>query len=181
MTTSNFSLRSSISLLEKTPRLLRSWLLNLNDEWIHARPTEDAFSPFDVVGHLIHGEKTDWIPRLHMILEHGTEKPFEPFDPTGMQSENEGRTMNSLLDEFEKLRRQSLAELSSFSITVADLDRTGLHPALGEVTLRQLISCWVAHDMSHVSQIANALAERYRVDVGPWVDYLGIYRARVDQ
>jgi len=172
----NFSLRASINLLEKTPRLLRSWLLNLSDEWVHARIDDDTFSPFDVVGHLIHGERTDWIPRIHTILEHGTEKEFEPFDRFAMLAENEGRTIGGLIDEFEKLRHQSLAELASLSLKVEDLDRSGMHPSLGEVTLRQLLAAWVAHDMSHVAQIARALAERYRNDVGPWVDAMGIYR-----
>ena len=128
------------------------------------------------MGHLIHGEKTDWIPRVHMILEHGTEKEFAPFDRFAMLGENEGRTIGGLIDEFEKLRHQNLSELASLSLKVEDLDRTGRHPALGDVTLRQLLAAWVAHDMSHVAQIARTLAERYRDDVGPWVDAMGIYR-----
>lgn len=173
----NFSLRASINLLEKTPRVLRAWLVNLSDEWVHAKIDDDSFSPFDVVGHLIHGEKTDWIPRIHLIMEHGAEKPFEPFDRFAMLAEHEGRTIGGLIDEFEKLRHQSLAELTSFSLKVEDLDRVGLHPALGEVTLRQLLAAWVAHDLSHMSQIARTLAERYRDDVGPWVAAMGVYRS----
>lgn len=178
MTRNNFSLRSSINLLDKTPRVLRWWLVSLSDEWIHARIDDDAFSPFDVVGHLIHGEKTDWIPRLHLILEHGTAKPFEPFDRFAMKAESASRTIGGLVDEFEKLRRQNLEELASLSLTVEDLDRKGLHPTLGEVTLRQLLASWVAHDQSHIAQIARTLAERYRDDVGPWVEFMGIYRPR---
>lgn len=178
MTSSNFSLRSATSLLEKTPRLLRSWLTGLSDEWVHTPPGDDEFSPFDVVGHLIHGEKTDWIPRLHIILEHGTSKPFDPFDRFAMYEESEGRTISGLLDDFEKLRRQNLAELGSLSLSNEDLDRKGLHPDLGEVTARQLLSAWVAHDMSHVSQIARAIAARYRDDVGPWAAFMGVYRDR---
>jgi len=181
MVGNNFTLRASINLLEKTPRVLRSLLVNLSDDWVHARIDENAFSPFDVLGHLIHGEKTDWIPRIHMILEHGTSKEFEPFDRFAMLSESEGRSIGGLLDEFEKLRRQSLSELTSLSLVVEDLDRTGRHPAIGDVTLRQLIASWVAHDMSHLAQIARTMAERYRDDVGPWVDSMGIYRPRTGE
>jgi hypothetical protein len=164
----------SIAILERTPNMLRVWLEGLPKEWIEWRIGPDAFSPFDVIGHLIHGERTDWIPRLRMILEHGTSRPFEPFDRFAMYDLSNGRSLASLLDEFAQLREANLKVLQSLKLSDADLKREGQHPALGRVTLSQLLATWVVHDLNHIDQIARTMAHRYRDDVGPWHAYLGV-------
>ena len=131
--------------------------------------------PFDVVGHLIHGERTDWVPRARIILEHGEARAFDPFDRLAQFAESEGRTLASLLDEFATLRQQSLRELADAAASLTrDLDRRGRHPAFGVVTLGQLLATWVAHDLDHVTQISRVLARQYSDEVGPWRAYLRI-------
>ena len=169
-----FDFDRSITLLQATPLTLQSWLAQLHLEWILSSEGEDTWSPFDVVGHLIHGEKTDWIPRAEIILSEGESKEFEPFDRLAMFNDNKGKTIHDLLSEFEDLRRQNIERLRSLHITETDFDKTGLHPDLGVVTLRQLISTWVAHDLDHLGQIAGIMARQYKDEVGPWREYLGI-------
>jgi hypothetical protein len=165
---------SANELLQRTPATLRAMLSGLGDDWGHGNYGEDTFSPFDVVGHLIHGEKTDWIPRARIILEHGTARPFEPFDRYAQFEESRGKSLANLLDEFERLRAANLATLRDMRLTPADLSRRGMHPALGEVTLAQLLATWAAHDLNHIAQIARCLATQYVDAVGPWRQYLSI-------
>jgi len=169
-----FSIRDAIAILGQTPNTLGSLLRALPDEWIHANEGEDTWSAYDVLGHLIHGERTDWIPRVKTILEHGESRAFEPFDRLAQFAESEGKPLSSLLDEFAIVRAESLAELTRLQLTEADLDRRGRHPAFGVVTLRQLLATWVAHDFDHLMQIARVLGRQYTDEVGPWRAYLRV-------
>jgi hypothetical protein len=169
-----FEFNKSIELLQTTPSILRAWLDQLPLDWILSNEGEDSWSPFDVVGHLIHGEKTDWIARAEIILSDEADKEFEPFDRFAMFDDSKGKTIHELLSEFEDLRRQNIEQLRSMQITEADFDKTGLHPNLGVVTLRQLISTWVAHDLDHLGQISGIMARQYKEEVGPWREFLGI-------
>jgi hypothetical protein len=163
-----------IALLRNTPTVLRSLLSGLDQKWILSNYGEKTFSPFDVVGHLIHGEKTDWIPRARIILEHGEARAFDPFDRYAMYEASKGRSIGELLDEFESLRRAGLRELQAMNLTDADLNRRGTHPALGPVTLRQLLATWPTHDLNHIHQIAKCMAWQYREEIGPWRAYVGV-------
>ena len=163
-------------LLQRTPRILRSWLEGVPDAWTRATEGPGTWSPFDVVGHLIDGEETDWIPRLRIILEHGAGQPFEPFDRFRHKALNSARSMSELLDRFERLRKDSLEALASRRVTEADYPRAGRHPELGPVTLGQLMATWAAHDLDHLAQIARVMARRLAEDVGPWEAYLRIVR-----
>jgi DinB superfamily len=169
-----FALDEAIAILSRTPATLDALLRDLPDEWTRANEGGDTWSPFDVVGHLIHGERTDWVERARIILRHGEERPFDKFDRFAQFSASEGRTLASLLDELAALRRENLRELAALHITDADLDRRGRHPELGVVTLGQLLATWVAHDLDHVMQIARVLARQYTDAVGPWRAYLRI-------
>lgn len=164
----------AVAILTRTPGALDALLRGLPDGWIAANEGGDTWSPFDVVGHLIHGERTDWVPRARMILEHGDARPFDPFDRFAQQSASQGRTLGSLLDEFVALREENLRELAALGITDADLDRRGRHPGLGTVTLRQLLATWTAHDLDHLMQISRVLARQYSDEVGPWRAYLRV-------
>jgi hypothetical protein len=167
-----FDLNHSIEVLRKTPAVLHSLLSGLSDEWTLSNYGENTFSPFDVVGHLLHGERTDWMPRLRIILEHGDSKPFEPFDRYAMYEESKGKSLDELLQAFAELRKQNLAELVALKLTSEQLNRQGLHPALGTVTLQQLLATWVVHDLNHLHQIAKSMAYQYRNEMGPWRQYV---------
>lgn len=167
-------INEATAILERTPETLKVWLGGIPDAWIHCNLGPDTFSPFDVIGHLIHGERTDWIPRMRIILEHGPVKPFEPFDRFAMYDLSKGRTLSSLLDEFAQLRKANLKVLHSLDLSDADFEREGQHPALGRVTLSQLLATWAVHDLNHIDQIARTMAHRYREEVGPWHAYLGV-------
>lgn len=169
-----FVLKEAVAILARTPATLDALLRGLPDPWIAAHEGDNTWSPFDVVGHLIHGEQADWVPRARIILEHGETRPFEKFDRFAQFALAEGRTLASLLDEFAGARGQSLRELAALRLTDADLDRRGRHPELGVVTLRQLLSTWVAHDLDHVVQISRVLARQYSDEVGPWRAYLRV-------
>ena len=160
--------------LERTPDALRSLLGGLSDDWTLPNEGPETFSPHDVVGHLIHGEKTDWIPRVRVILEHGASKPFEPFDRFGFRAYATGVPIDSLLDEFARLRGQNVDILRGLGLTPDQLAREGTHPALGTVTLGQLIATWVVHDLNHLAQAMRVMAMQYRDEVGPWTQFLGI-------
>jgi hypothetical protein len=170
----SFVTEEGVAILARTPATLDALLRGLPDGWIVAHEGGDTWSPFDVIGHLIHGERTDWIPRARIILAHGEARAFDPFDRFAQLAVSEGRTLASLLDEFAALRQDSLRELAALRLTDGDLDRRGRHPELGVVTLRQLLATWVAHDLDHVVQISRALARQYSDDVGPWRAYLRI-------
>jgi hypothetical protein len=169
-----FVLADALELLSRTPGTLDTMLRGLSDSWTFAHEGGDTWSAFDIVGHLIHGDKTDWIPRLRTILEHGESRAFDPFDRLAQFTQSEGRTLASLLDEFAAVRRESLRTLASLGLTAVDLDRKGRHPDFGPVTLRQLLATWVAHDLDHISQVARVLARQYSDEVGPWRAYLRI-------
>ena len=171
-----FVLAEACSLLERTPGTLDAWLRGLPDRWVRATEGPDTWSPYDIVGHLIHGERTDWIPRARLILEHGDAKPFEPFDRLAQFRDREGLHLGVLLDRFAALRRENLATLRGWNLSPALLERPGLHPALGPVTLGQLLATWVAHDLTHLHQISRVLARTLEADVGPWTAYLGVMR-----
>ena len=169
-------LDTTVALLERTPPTLIAWLDGLPDEWNRTNEGAETFSPYDVVGHLIHGEKTDWIPRARIILEHGPSRPFDRYDRFAQFRESGGRSLGALLAEFDRLRRDNLGVLRAWKLSDADLERGGTHPVLGPVTLRQLLATWAAHDMTHLHQIARTMAHQYRQAVGPWVAYLGVMR-----
>lgn len=169
-----FDLRVAIPVLERTPATLRTLLGGLPSAWTDANEGPDTWSPFDVVGHLIHGERTDWIPRARMILEEGRSRAFEPFDRYAQFRDSEGKSLDALLDEFARLRAQSLATLKAWQLTDAQLALEGEHPVFGAVTLRQLLATWTAHDVSHLAQISRVMAKQYRDAVGPWRAYLPV-------
>lgn len=169
-----FNLEDAVALLERTPQTLVALLGDLPPQWALAREGDDGWSAFDVVGHLIHGEKTDWMARARIILEHGESRAFDPFDRFAQFEASQGKSLAALLDEFAALRRDNLAALRALNLQPADFARTGRHPALGDVTLGQLIATWVAHDLDHFQQIMRALARQYTGEVGPWRAYLGI-------
>lgn len=169
-----FTLAQSREVLIATPTVLQAWLSGLSDPWIMSNYGQDTFSPYDVVGHLIHGERTDWIPRARIILEHGEATPFEPFDRYAMYVASRGKSMNELLYNFSELRSMNLGILDDMQLTLQDLQRTGMHPALGRVTLRQLLATWAVHDLNHIAQIAKAISHQYKEQVGAWKEYLSI-------
>ena len=169
-----FVLDEAVAILARTPATLDALLRGLPDGWIVAHEGGDTWSPFDVIGHLIHGERTDWVRRARIILEHGEARAFDTFDRLAQFAISEGRTLASLLDELAALRQENLRELAALRLTDADLDRRGRHPELGVVTLRQLLATWVAHDLDHVVQISRVLARQYSDEVGPWRAYLRI-------
>ncbi|MDX2198818.1 MAG: DinB family protein [Phycisphaerae bacterium] len=172
-----FTVDQAIEVLERTPATLRAMLAGLSDGWLRGNYGPDTFSPFDVVGHLITGEKTDWLTRTRLILAHGTSRPFEKYDRYAQFEASRGKSIGQLLDEFQQLRGTNLNALRELRLSPADLDRRGTHPALGEVTLEQLLATWVAHDLNHIAQIAKAMATQYEAAVGPWREYLGILRS----
>jgi len=167
-------LETSATLLERTPSTLTAWLRGLPEEWSRTNEGESTFSPYDVVGHLVHGEKTDWIVRARIILEHGPGRPFDRYDRFAQSRESAGRSLEALLEEFARLRGENLTTLRGWNLSEHDLERGGMHPVLGPVTLRQLLATWVAHDMTHLHQIARTMAHQYRHEVGPWEKYLGV-------
>ena len=168
------NLQHTISLLARTPAALDALLRDLPQEWTRRNEGGNTFSAFDVLGHLIHGERTDWMPRARMILEFGESRAFTPFDRRAQERESEGKSLAELLDEFARLRAENLAELRALNLTEQDLNRRGLHPALGTVTLSQLLATWAAHDLTHLHQVARVMAHQYREAVGPWSAYLGV-------
>jgi DinB superfamily len=170
----SFVIDEAITILSRTPATLDALLRGMPDGWIVAHEGGETWSPFDVLGHLIHGERTDWIPRARIILQHGEARAFDKFDRFAQFAASKGQSVASLLDEFATLRRENLGELAAMKLTEADLDRRGRHPELGVVTLRQLLATWVAHDLDHVMQISRVLARQYSDEVGPWRAYLRI-------
>lgn len=169
-----FEFDKSYEILERTPVVLRHLLTGLHDDWIMSNEGPETFSPYDVVGHLIHGEKTDWRARTNRILEYGVSKAFDPFDRFAQFEASKGKSLQQLLDEFEKLRTENLQWLRSLNISDDDLDKKGLHPVLGEVTLRQLLSTWVIHDLTHIAQVTRVMAKQYKEEIGPWIEFFRI-------
>lgn len=169
-----FDLSEGIAVLERTPATLRALLSGLPESWITTDEGPDTFSPFENVGHLIHGERTDWIPRARIILAQKGDRRFQPYDRFAQRRESQGKSLAALLDEFDHLRSENVATLRSWDLADGELALEGEHPELGAVTLRQLLATWVAHDLGHLAQTARVMAKRYREDVGPWRAYLPI-------
>lgn len=167
----------AVAVLERTPAVLRALLEDLPGPWLGRHEGEGTFGPVEVLGHLIHGEKTDWVPRMRQILESGDARPFTPFDRHGF-GQTDDASVTDLLGEFEALRRSNLAFLVSLSLKPAQLALKGRHPELGSVTLGQLLATWVVHDLNHVSQVVRVMSARYGSAVGPWKAYLGILNRR---
>lgn len=170
----NFDLVLAVAVLERTPRTLQSLLDGLDDAWVRGTEGPDTFSPFDVVGHLIDGEETDWMPRAQIILARSKNPRFEVYDRFRHRARNMGRTLPSLLSEFGRLRAANLKLLGSWNLTDSELALTGVHPSFGPVTLRQLLAAWVVHDLGHVAQVARVMAKQYREEVGPWVPFMPV-------
>jgi hypothetical protein len=167
-------LQLTIALLARTPATLNTLLRDLPQEWTHRNEGGGTWSAFDVVGHLIHGERTDWMPRAQRILQFGETRAFEPFDRLAQQRESQGKSLPQLLDEFVRLRAENLHQLRALNLQPADFERRGKHPALGATTLSQLLATWAAHDLTHLHQISRILAHQYGEAVGPWSKYLGV-------
>jgi|SRR5688572_25215370 len=173
-----FDLESSIQILARTPESIRALLSGLPDEWTTSNEGVDTFSPFDVVGHLVDGEETDWIPRAQIIRSQKEGAEFEPYDRFRHYERNKGRTLASLLDELTTLRAANLDVLRSWELTERDLALTAKHPSLGVVNLAQLLSAWVVHDLGHIAQISRVMAKQYREAAGPWVAFLPVLTDR---
>lgn len=171
-----FNLELTIALLVRTPAALNAFLRDLPSEWTFTNEGENTWSAFDVVGHLVHGERTDWMPRAKMILQFGETQTFVPFDRLAQQRESKGKSLPQLLDEFASLRAANLRELRALNLQPLDFDRRGRHPSLGIVTLSQLFATWAVHDLTHLHQISRVFAHQYRDAVGPWSAYLGVLR-----
>jgi hypothetical protein len=171
-----FVMDEAVSMLTRTPSAVDGLLRGLPEGWIAAHEGGDSWSPFDIVGHLIQGERNNWMPRVRTLLEHGESRAFDTFDRLSQFKEPGARDLPGLLDDFAAARRQSLRELAALGLTGADLDRRGRHPEFGVVTLRQLLATWVAHDLDHVVQISRVLARQYTEEVGPWRVYLRVIR-----
>jgi len=172
-----FELEAGMSVLERTPRVVDAMLRGLGDWWVRSNEGGDTWSPFDVVGHLVLADRTDWIPRARSILEHGERKAFDPFDRFAMLKSSVGRTLESLLDELLGVRAASLETLRGWKLTPDKLALRGTHPEFGSVTLGQLLATWVAHDLDHISQIVRVMAKQYSVAVGPWAAFLKVVRS----
>jgi DinB superfamily len=169
-----FDLQQTIALLSRTPSTLNALLRDLPQAWTLGTEGSKTWSPFDIVGHLIHGERTDWMPRARMILQHGENRAFDPFDRLAQERESEGKSLGDLLDEFARVRSESLDALRAMNLQPQDFERRGRHPALGVVTLSQLLATWAVHDMTHLHQLSRVMAYQYRDVVGPWSAYLGV-------
>lgn len=170
----DFALQKSIEILERTPGVLRAMLQGVSVDWTSINEGEETWSVYDIVGHLIHGEKTDWMPRAAIILSENSAKEFTLFDRFAQFEESKGKSLQELLEEFKILRKKNIENLLSKNITGKELQEKGTHPAFGEVTLAQLLATWVVHDLNHISQISRVMAKQYKEAVGPWVEYLKI-------
>lgn len=169
-----FDLQQTIAILKRTPASLDAFLRDLPDAWTLRNEGGKSWSPFDIVGHLIHGERTDWMARTRIILQHGESRAFDPFDRLGQERESQGKSLRELLDEFARLRAENLDALRKLNLRPSDFERRGRHPALGVVTLSQLLSTWAVHDLTHLHQLSRVMAYQYREVVGPWSAYLGV-------
>ena len=171
-----FSLAETIAILSRTPATLNALLRGLPGPWVHCNEGKDTWSAFDILGHLICGERTDWMPRARIILEHGEARPFDPFDRFAQARESQGKSLEQLLDEFARLRSENLDALLALNLQPEDLARRGRHPALGVVTLSELLATWAVHELTHMHQLARVMAHRYGEAVGPWSTYLGVLK-----
>lgn len=174
----NFNLNTSIEILERTPKVMKALLWALSDEWVKANEGENTWNAFDIIGHLIHCENTDWIPRMDLILSKKEDKTFAPFDRFAQFHNSKRKTMHDLLEEFDALRAKNITYLKSLNLTENEFVMTGNHPALGEVTLKQLLATWTTHDFTHLAQISRVMAKHYTQDVGPWHEFINVLKDR---
>ena len=174
MLSTNFNLPDAVAILARTPAALDAQLRGLPDLWVRSNEGADTWSAFDIVGHLIVGERTDWMPRASIILEHGETRTFDLFDRSAQFKESHGKSLDQLLDNFARLRADNLTALQALNLQSHDLARRGTHPAFGPVTLAQLLATWAVHDLTHLHQLSRVMAHRYRDAVGPWTAYLGV-------
>lgn len=171
-----FKLSQSIEILETTPSVIEAYLSGLSKDWIKNNEGSNTWSPYDILGHLIYGEKTDWMARVKTILSNSSNKIFEPFDRFAQLKENQDTPLETMLQEFKILRKNNIIELTSLNITEKDLSSVGIHPEFGEVSLQQLLATWAVHDLGHIGQISRVLAKQYSKEVGPWINYLSILK-----
>src|SRR5512146_2256222 len=176
--TRQFSLIEAIALLSRTPATLDALLRGMPDIWVRSHEGNDTWNAFDILGHLIAGERTDWMPRVRIIIESGRARAFDPFDMFAQLKEIPGKSLEQLLDEFARLRKENLAELQALNLSPEDLRRQGMHPSLGVVTLSQLLATWATHDLTHAHQLTRLMAHQYRETVGPWSAYLGVLQCK---
>lgn len=169
-----YSLERSYEILDRTPAVLQSLLGGLPDEWVMPNEGPETYSPYDVVGHLIHGEKTDWTARMKMILEFGNTQTFVRWNREAMYEESKGKSLQLLLDEFAAIRKENMIWFRSLHLTEADLGRKGMHPVLGDVTLKNLLATWVVHDLTHIAQITRVMAKQYKTEMGLWPEFFRI-------
>jgi hypothetical protein len=169
-----FSVTKSIEILERTPETLRHLLDTISRDWTSTNEGEQTWSAYDVIGHLIHGDKTDWLTRTELILSNKVDKEFKPFDRFAQFENNKGKSLTQLLTEFKEIRIANIEKLRKLNISASDLNKTGIHPTFGKVTLSQLLSTWVVHDLDHISQISRVMAKQYKNEVGPWIEFLKI-------
>jgi len=170
----NFTPTQCIEILERTPTVLTSMLQGLSEEWIFSKKEESSWTPYDIIGHLIHGERTDWVPRMELILSNYPDKTFEPFNMTAHEEASKGKSLRELLFQFQYLREINVDIVRAYNLSDEQLKLKGIHPEFGSVTLKELLATWAAHDLAHISQISTVLAHQYKTDVGPWKQYLGI-------
>jgi len=170
-----YQLEKAIEILERTPKTLNALLLDISSEWTQSNEGIDTWSPYDVIGHLVHGEKTDWMPRLEIVLSNDdTNKTFEPYDRFAQFTMSKGKDLPQLLNEFEFLRNQNLKTLMAKDLTQEDLTKTAIHPSLGPINLKNMLAAWVVHDLGHITQISRVMAKQYKNEIGPWRQYLTI-------
>ncbi len=169
-----FSLAETTAVLTRTPATVDAMLRGLPDKWVRCSEGRDTWSPFDIVGHLIVGERTDWMPRVRILLQSGEARPFDPFDRFAQSRESQGKSLEQLLDDFTGLRSENLMALRDLNLQREDFTRRGRHPALGVVTLSELLATWAVHDLTHLHQLSRVMAHQYREAVGPWSAYLGV-------
>ena len=172
----DFSINKSMEILERTPEVLIHLTNNLSEDWSMNNEGGETWSVFDVIGHLVHGDKTDWMARIEIILSKGAGKEFKSFDRFAQLDESRGKSLDQLLNEFKTVRESNLKKLKGFNLTENDYKKTGIHPKFGTVTLSQLISTWTVHDLDHISQISRVMAKQYKEQTGPWIEYLKILR-----
>ena len=175
LSSASFSIEGMREILDRTPRVLRELLAGLSDDWTGHNEGADTWSPYDVLGHLVHGEKAEWMTRIKKCLSTD-DKAFLKFDRTAMFEESAGKPLAQLLDEFELFRRRNLEELRGLGLSEEDLDSIGVHPTFGEVRLRQLLATWAAHDLAHLTQIARVMCKQYREELGPWKEFISVLR-----
>lgn len=169
-----FNLTESIQILDKTPLVISNLLKDLPEAWVRTNEGGDTWSPYDVVGHLIHGEKTDWVPRTMIILGDNEDKTFEPFDRFAQFKNSRDKTLDQLLTEFHELRAENIQKLEALHIDEQALMKKGIHPEFGPITLKQLLAAWVVHDLGHIHQITRVMAKNYKIEAGPWPKYLAV-------